>query len=254
MLRVSARALRRARLVSPAARDAPALLRLRSAASQRRAMGFFSDLKNQLKSEINKNEELKKSFEELERAKETVEKEIQSAKESVEKEIEKTKESVEGAAKSASQKIKDSYEENVKAAAAKKAEEEAQKAAESEEANAEKGEQPKATKAEEEGGAKTASEEVRFICLTTLLHMPIADGFCCLTGQGRDARKRPLVREQVLRRHLGAEEQDRGRERQVGRRVEGGGARAVRIEGEAFGRRSPRVGAHPDDEAHSCSG
>ncbi|KAG7386796.1 Mitochondrial import inner membrane translocase subunit TIM44 [Phytophthora boehmeriae] len=118
MLRLSTRALRRARL----ANNQLTLSRLPShVQSQSRAMGFFSDLKNQLKNEMEKNEELKKSFEELEKTKEQFKNVEKAAKEKMSEVSSMTEEvakSFQEQASQASQKIKESYEEKAKAAAA----------------------------------------------------------------------------------------------------------------------------------------
>ncbi|RLN73285.1 hypothetical protein BBJ28_00011761 [Nothophytophthora sp. Chile5] len=119
MLRLSVRALRRAQRAAPR----QGLLRVPShAQTQSRAMGFFSDLKNQLKNEMEKNEELKKSFEELEKTKEQFKNVEKAAKEKMSEVGSMTEEaakSFQEQAAQASQKLKDSYEETTKAAAAK---------------------------------------------------------------------------------------------------------------------------------------
>ncbi|EEY68783.1 Mitochondrial Protein Translocase (MPT) Family [Phytophthora infestans T30-4] len=110
MLRLSTRALRRARLTT-------------------RTTGFFLDLKNQLKNEMEKNEELKKSFEELEKTKEQFKNVEKAAKEKMSEVSSMTEEaakSFQEQALQASQKIKESYEETTKVAAdAKKDKEDA---------------------------------------------------------------------------------------------------------------------------------
>ncbi|KAL3672449.1 hypothetical protein V7S43_001748 [Phytophthora oleae] len=120
MLRLSTRALRQARLVVPRNTQLT-LLRVPShVQSQSRAMGFFSDLKNQLKNEMDKNEELKKSFEELEKTKEQFKNVEKAAKEKISEVSSMTEEaakSFQEQATQASQKIKESYEETSKAAA-----------------------------------------------------------------------------------------------------------------------------------------
>lgn len=153
MLRVSVRALR---LTAAAAPKRSGVLSVRaSAGAQRRSMGFFSDLKNQLKNEMDKNEELKKSFEELGRAKESVEKEIGKAKESVEKATKDKIHDVEEAAKHASQKLKDSYQEGVKARAEEEEGKQKAEAAAAEEVSDKTGEKV------EEGTEAGAEEQVR---------------------------------------------------------------------------------------------
>ncbi|KAI9987033.1 hypothetical protein PInf_026152 [Phytophthora infestans] len=129
MLRLSTRALRRARLT--VSRDSQNVLpRLANhLQSQTRTMGFFSDLKNQLKNEMEKNEELKKSFEELEKTKEQFKNVEKAAKEKMSEVSSMTEEaakSFQEQALQASQKIKESYEETTKVAAdAKKDKEDA---------------------------------------------------------------------------------------------------------------------------------
>ncbi|KAL4128388.1 hypothetical protein PRIC2_007376 [Phytophthora ramorum] len=120
MLRLSTRALRRARLAAP--RNSQ--LTRSHVQSQSRAMGFFSDLKNQLKNEMEKNEELKKSFEELEKTKEQFKNVEKAAKEKMSEVSSITEEAAKSFQEQASQKIKESYEETAKAAAAKKEEKE----------------------------------------------------------------------------------------------------------------------------------
>ncbi|KAH7488078.1 Mitochondrial import inner membrane translocase subunit TIM44-2 [Phytophthora ramorum] len=123
MLRLSTRALRRARLSVLLNSQ----LTRSQVKSQSRAMGFFSDLKNQLKNEMEKNEELKKSFEELEKTKEQFKNVEKAAKEKMSEVSSMTEEaakSFQEQASQASQKIKESYEETAKAAAAKKEEKE----------------------------------------------------------------------------------------------------------------------------------
>jgi hypothetical protein len=79
---------------------------------QTRAMGFFSDLKNQLKAEMDKNEELKKSFEEIEKTKEQLKNVEKAAKEKMQEVSSMTEEAAKNIseqASAASQKLKDSY-------------------------------------------------------------------------------------------------------------------------------------------------
>uniref|UniRef100_K3XAG0 Tim44-like domain-containing protein n=1 Tax=Globisporangium ultimum (strain ATCC 200006 / CBS 805.95 / DAOM BR144) TaxID=431595 RepID=K3XAG0_GLOUD len=87
--------------------------------SQRRAMGFFSDLKNQFKNELEKNEELKKSLDEFQKTKEQLKEVEKAAKEKYQEVSSKTEEaakSFQEQATNASQKLKETLEENVKAA------------------------------------------------------------------------------------------------------------------------------------------
>ncbi|TYZ67394.1 hypothetical protein PybrP1_010938 [[Pythium] brassicae (nom. inval.)] len=87
---------------------------------QRRAMGFFSDIKNQFKNELEKNEELKKSLEELQKTKEQLKDVEKAAKEKYHEVSSKTEEaakSFQDQAASASQKLKESLEETVKGSA-----------------------------------------------------------------------------------------------------------------------------------------
>lgn len=215
MLRVSVRALRRARLSTSAVPKSSGALSVRAGAGvQRRSMGFFSDLKNQLKNEMEKNEELKKSFEELGKAKESVEKEIEKAKESVEKATKEKMHDVEEAAKHASQKLKDSYQDNVKAAAAAKAEEEEKEKSEEAAAGAEAGGQGEKTEEKGEEGAKpSAEEEVRSGLLVSITGMvcSVLTHFVLdeTAGTRRELGGRALVREERFRQDLGPENQDR---------------------------------------------
>ncbi|KAG1693382.1 hypothetical protein DVH05_023468 [Phytophthora capsici] len=121
MLRLSTHALRQARLVAPRNTQLKFLRVTGHVQSQSRAMGFFSDLKNQLKNEMDKNEELKKSFEELEKTKEQFKNVEKAAKEKMSEVSSMTEEaakSFQEQATQASQKIKESYEETSKAASA----------------------------------------------------------------------------------------------------------------------------------------
>ncbi|OWZ22428.1 Mitochondrial Protein Translocase [Phytophthora megakarya] len=157
MLRLSTRAMRRARLA------APRTSQMTRVQSQTRAMGFFSDLKNQLKNEMDKNEELKKSFEELEKTKEQFKNVEKAAKEKMSEMSSMTEDAAKNfheQASQASQKIKESYEETAKAAAAKKKEEEstdkeatgaAEQAEQSEGKKEEAGEKPEQASESEEG-------------------------------------------------------------------------------------------------------
>ncbi|KAG3002240.1 hypothetical protein PC121_g19582 [Phytophthora cactorum] len=156
MLRLSTRALRRARLTVP--RDSQmALARLPThVQSQSRAMGFFSDLKNQLKNEMEKNEELKKSFDELEKTKEQFKNVEKAAKEKISEMSSMTEEaakSFQEQASQASEKIKESYEETAKAAAAAKVEKGDAKAEDTTDASAAEG--AKKDEAKTEGGEKS---------------------------------------------------------------------------------------------------
>jgi methyl-accepting chemotaxis protein len=139
MLRLSTRALRRARIAAP--RSTPLALSRGPShlQSQVRTMGFFSDLKNQLKNEMEKNEELKKSFEELEKTKEQFKNVEKAAKEKMSEMSSMTEEAaknIQEQASQASQKIKESYEENAKAAAKVKKEKEDTKEKEAQAAGA----------------------------------------------------------------------------------------------------------------------
>ncbi|KAG6948796.1 hypothetical protein JG688_00014947 [Phytophthora aleatoria] len=156
MLRLSTRALRRARLTVP--RDSQmALARLPiHVQSQSRAMGFFSDLKNHLKNEMEKNEELKKSFDELEKTKEQFKNVEKAAKEKMSEMSSMTEEaakSFQEHASQASEKIKESYEETAKAAAAAKVEKGDTKAEDTTDASAAEG--AKKDEAKTEGGEKS---------------------------------------------------------------------------------------------------
>ncbi|KAF1330719.1 hypothetical protein FI667_g4649, partial [Globisporangium splendens] len=87
--------------------------------TQRRAMGFFSDLKNQFKNELEKNEELKKSLDEFQKTKEQLKEVEKAAKEKYQEMSSKTEEaakSFQEQATNASQKLKETLEENAKAA------------------------------------------------------------------------------------------------------------------------------------------
>ncbi|KAG7377749.1 Mitochondrial import inner membrane translocase subunit TIM44 [Phytophthora pseudosyringae] len=156
MLRLSTRALRRARLTAP--RNGQMILsRARGQVqSQSRGMGFFSDLKNQLKNEMEKNEELKKSFDELEKTKEKFKNVEKAAKEKMSEMSSMTEDatkSFQEQASQASQKIKESYEETAKAATA------AQKEKEDAEAPADKEATGAATQGAEQGEAKKEDGE-----------------------------------------------------------------------------------------------
>lgn len=94
---------------------AAALRRLTAADTTRvqsRAMGFFSNMKDQLKAEMDKNEELKKSFEEIEKTKEqlkNVEKAAMEKMKEVSSMTEEAAKTFSEQATAASQKLKDSY-------------------------------------------------------------------------------------------------------------------------------------------------
>ncbi|KAG2512379.1 hypothetical protein JM16_008102 [Phytophthora kernoviae] len=127
MLRLSTRALRRARLAAPRNSQLTLLRLPNHVQSQSRTMGFFSDLKNQLKNEMEKNEELKKSFEELEKTKKQFKNVEKAAKEKMSEVTSMTEEAAKNfqeQATQASQKIKESYEEKAKVAAAAKTDDE----------------------------------------------------------------------------------------------------------------------------------
>ncbi|KAG6585138.1 Mitochondrial Protein Translocase (MPT) Family [Phytophthora cinnamomi] len=161
MLRLSSRALRRARLAAP--RNSQLALSSR-VQSQSRAMGFFSDLKNQLKNEMEKNEELKKSFEELEKTKEQFKNVEKAAKEKMNEMSSMTEEAAKNLqeqATQASQKIKESYEETAKAAsaAARKEEEDSKTNAEETSGATAEGSEQEAKKDKEEGEKIEQTEE-----------------------------------------------------------------------------------------------
>ncbi|ETL26914.1 hypothetical protein F441_20004 [Phytophthora nicotianae CJ01A1] len=155
MLRLSTCALRRARLTVPRDNQITLSRLPKHVQSQSRAMGFFSDLKNQLKNEMEKNEELKKSFEELEKTKEQFKNVEKAAKEKMSEVSSMTEEaakSFQEQASQASQKIKESYEETAKAAADAKKEKEDVKPADSVDASAD--DDLKNDGAKTEGGEK----------------------------------------------------------------------------------------------------
>lgn len=147
--RVGAAALRRLAANDTALR--------RSARAQTRSMGFFSDLKNQLKAEMEKNEDIKKSFEEIEKTKEQIKNVEKAAKEKMQEVSSMTEEAAKNfqdQASAASQKLKDSYTSNTAQAGAgaeagEKKEEETEASGE-EQAN---GEEKSEQKAEDEGAA-----------------------------------------------------------------------------------------------------
>ncbi|KAE9050702.1 hypothetical protein PR003_g1428 [Phytophthora rubi] len=160
MLRLSSRALRRARLAAPRNSQLAISSHVQS---QSRAMGFFSDLKNQLKNEMEKNEELKKSFEELEKTKDQFKNVEKAAKEKMSEMSSMTGEAAKNLqeqASQASQKIKESYEETAKAAAAAtKKEEDSKTNAEATTGAATEGSEQEPKKGKEEGEKAEQEEE-----------------------------------------------------------------------------------------------
>lgn len=139
-------------------RRSPALANAHAQLSQqRRAMGFFSDIKNQFKNELEKNEELKKSLEELQKTKEQLKEVEKAAKEKYQEVSSKTEEAaknLQDQAASASQKLKETIEENVKPAGA---------AAAASEASDEKHDGEKHDGEKEADPASENAEEVRFV-------------------------------------------------------------------------------------------
>ncbi|UIZ27832.1 hypothetical protein KXD40_004087 [Peronospora effusa] len=122
MLRLPSRTLRHARLVTTRRQCSHSHVS-KYIHLQSRSMGVFSDLKNQLKTEMEKNEELKKSFEELEKTKKQYKSVGKAAKEKLSEMSSVTEEaarSFQEQASQASQKIKGSYEKTTKASEAVK--------------------------------------------------------------------------------------------------------------------------------------
>ncbi|GLE03713.1 hypothetical protein PINS_up012615 [Pythium insidiosum] len=112
MLRRSTRLGAHARLRLAAAAKTQRVVGRHAVVLQTREMGFFSDLKKQFQAELDKNEELKKSFEELEKTKEQIKNVEKAAKEKMQEVSSMTEEaakSFQEQASAASQKIKDSY-------------------------------------------------------------------------------------------------------------------------------------------------
>ncbi|DBA01660.1 TPA: hypothetical protein N0F65_010311, partial [Lagenidium giganteum] len=89
--------------------------------TQARSMGFFSDIKKQIQNEMENNEELKKSLQELQATKEKLQSVEKAAKDKMQEMStmsEEAQKAFRDSAASASQKLKDSVEESVKNATA----------------------------------------------------------------------------------------------------------------------------------------
>ncbi|CAH0473439.1 unnamed protein product [Peronospora belbahrii] len=124
MLRFPSRVLRHAYLFTTI-HQSPLSNVLRYGPLQSRSMGTFSNLKNQIKNEMDKNEELKNYFEELEKTKEqykSVEKVAKTKMSEMSSITKVAAKSFQEQASQASQNIKESYENTTKVSKAAKAE------------------------------------------------------------------------------------------------------------------------------------